>query len=84
MNRKQLTYPHERTLLVAAFVGILMTACAFSLAYLLGWPLTESKVKIFTLPLGLGVLLLVVAMIEAFCRLTLGDKHETHSKRQMR
>ena len=70
MTQKMKTFLQVRGLLVAALVGILLTACGFSLAYLLGWDLSRNTVVFLSLPLGIAICLLVMALIEAFCRLS--------------
>lgn len=70
MAQKMTLFQQERGLLVAALVGILTTASGFSLAYLLGWDLTRNTVVFLSLPIGISICLLVMALIEMFCRLT--------------
>ncbi|MCM3583740.1 hypothetical protein M3795_25045 [Ralstonia pickettii] len=70
MAQKMKLFKQERGLLVAALVGLLTTALGFSLAHLLGWSLSGNNVVFLSLPMGISICLLVLALIEMFCRLT--------------
>lgn len=68
MTRKLKLFLQDRTHLVVAFVGILMTACGFGLAHLRGWDLSQNTVVFLSLPLGIAICLLVMELIESICR----------------
>jgi len=62
---------YQRGPLAAAVLCILVSASGFALAQLLGWGLSRNIVVLLSTPLGIGVCLLVMVLIEEFCRLTL-------------
>ncbi|MBA9846592.1 hypothetical protein [Ralstonia pickettii] len=71
MTEKMKLFLLQREPLLVAIVCILVSASGFTLAHLFGWGLSSKSVVLLCLPIGIAMCLLVMVLIEEFCRLTL-------------